>query len=87
MGGVIISNPQAQGLEGVAFTGAQDGVERRFLALREGLEDLEYAMLESAEAMLSAFQRQQAQVALVAAQALRSAPPGDEPVVLQSLLL
>jgi hypothetical protein len=86
MGGVSISDPQAQGLEGVSFSGALDGVERRFIAMREGLEDLEYAMLESAEAMLAAFQRQQAQVALVAARALQSAGPGDGPIVLQSLL-
>lgn len=84
--GVSISNPQAQGLDGVSFTGTLDGVERRFLASREGLEDLEYTALESAEALLAAFQRQQPQVALVAAQALQSAAPGDAPIVLQSLL-
>jgi hypothetical protein len=83
--GVNISDARAQGLEGVAFTGSLDGVQRRFLAAREGLEDLEYTVLETPEAMMEAFQRQQAQVALVAAQAIDSGAAGD-PVLLQSLL-
>ena len=83
--GVSISDARAQGLEGVVFTGSQDGVQRRFLAAREGLEDLEYNVLETAEALMEAFQRQQAQVALVAAKALQEGAPGD-PVLLQSLL-
>lgn len=84
--GVNISDARAQGLEGVVFTGSQDGVQRRFLATREGLEDLEYNVLETAEAMMEAFHRQQAQVALVAAKALQDGTAGD-PVLLQSLLV
>ena len=85
MGGVSIANARAEGLDGVVFTGTLDGAERRFLVAREGLEDLEYTVLESAEALLDAFQRHAPQVALVAAQALQQGAGGD-PVVLQSLL-
>lgn len=74
MGGVSISNPVAQGLEGVSFSGTLDGVQQQFVVAREGLEDLEYTLLESPEAMLQAFHRQQAQVALVAAKAMREGP-------------
>lgn len=85
MAGLTISNAQAQGLEGVSFTGTLGGTDRAFLVPRESLEDLEYAMFETPEAMLEAFGRQHEPVAKAAAHALDSGAGGDR-IVLQSLI-
>jgi len=86
MAGVSISNPVVQRLDGVEFTGTRDGVAQKFLAHREGLEDVDYNQFETAEAMMQAFERHKGQVALVAAKALDSGKGGGPTVVLHSLL-
>lgn len=84
--GVSISAANAQGLEGVAFIATrEDGAAQRCFVAREALEDVEYALFESPQAMLEAFARHQAQVASAADQAL-AAPQRGDPVQLQSLL-
>lgn len=85
MEGVQISNPQAEATQGVRFTGTLAGEAREFLAQREALEDLEYTELETAEALLAAFRKHEAQVARVAARALEAGGAG-QPLLLQSLL-
>jgi hypothetical protein len=86
MSSVSISDARAQGLEGVAFVATAGGVSQQFIVTRESLEDLEYAMLESAEALLQAFKNQQQQVLAVVAKALQQGPTGPAPITLQSLL-
>jgi hypothetical protein len=86
MPSVSISGARAQGLDGVCFTASADGAQQEFMVTRESLEDLEYTMLESAQAMLQAFERQRAQIGLVAAKAMQEGPPGRPVVTLQSLL-
>jgi hypothetical protein len=87
MATVSISNPVALKLEGVEFTGTRAGAEQRFLVPRDGIEDLDYNMLETAEAMLEAFERHKDHIAQVAAKALDSGQGGSGTLVLQSLLL
>ena len=87
MAGVSISNPVAQRLDGVEFTGTRAGVSQRFMVHREGLEDLEYNVFESTEALLQAFDRQKTHIAEVAAKALDAGQGGSGIFVLQSLLL
>lgn len=86
MASLTISNPVAA-LDGVEFTGAQAGVEQKFLVYRDALEDLEYQLFETDEAMMQAFARHRAHIAEVAAKALRDGKGGGKPVLLQSLLL
>jgi hypothetical protein len=86
MPNVSISDAKAQGLEGVSFVAFANGAQQAFLVSREGLEDLEYNLFETAEAMMEAFHRQQAQIELVVAKALHEGPSGGAPIVLHSLL-
>jgi hypothetical protein len=83
--GAVITNPQAQGLEGVRFTASAGGAQQEFVAAREGLEDLAYEMLETEDALLAAFAKHQDQVAAAAEKALQQ-PAQGAPRVLQSLL-
>lgn len=83
MAGISISNPVAQGMDGVAFTGSQDGATRAFLVSREALEDLEYVVFETEQAMLEAFSRHQPGVAEGVAKAFEGTAAGVEPIVLQ----
>jgi hypothetical protein len=83
--GAVISNPRAQGLDGVLFTASANGAQQEFVAAREGLEDLAYEMLETEAAMLAAFARHQDQVAAAAEKALQQ-PAQAAPRVLQSVL-
>lgn len=85
MAGVSISNPVAQKLEGVEFTGACNGAQQRFRVQREDLEDLDYNTFDTAEGLMQAFERHKGHIAEVAA---RSFGPGERPavVVLRSLL-
>lgn len=85
MSGVSISNPVAN-LDGVEFTATRDGVEQRFLAHREGLQDLDYSVFETADACLKAFNRHQGQVANIAGKAMDAGRRDGQTVVLQSLL-
>jgi hypothetical protein len=85
MSGVDISDPVVK-QDGVEFTATRDGVEQRFLAHREGLEDLDYSVFETAGALLKAFNRHQGQIANVAGKALDQGTRRGETVVLQSLL-
>ena len=86
MAGVSISNPVALRLDGVEFTGTRAGVSQRFMVHREGLEDLEYTVFETTEALLQAFDRQKTHIAEVAAKALDAGQGGSGTFVLQSLL-
>lgn len=86
MAGIQISNPTAQGLDGVAFTGVSATASGQFLVTREALEDLEYTMFDNEAAMLEAFVRHQPGVAEGAARALETATAGATTIVLQSLL-
>jgi hypothetical protein len=86
MPNISISNAKAQGLDGVSFVATAGGVEQQFLVAREGREDLEDSMFDTAEAMLEAFHRQLEQISLVAAKALHEGPAGRPTIVLQSLL-
>lgn len=93
MAGISISNPAAQGMDGVSFTGTRDGAQQAFLVAREALEDLEYTVFETPQAMLDAFSRHQQGVAEGAARAMDSAArapdsaaPGGPAIVLQTLL-
>jgi len=87
MASVSISNPVAQRLKGVEFTGTRAGVTQRFMVHREGLEDLEYNVFETTEALLQAFDRHKTHIAAVAAKALDAGQGGSGTLVLQSLLL
>jgi len=84
--GVSISAATAQGLEGVGFiaTRENDAAHRCFVT-REALEDVEYALFDSPQAMLEAFLRHQEQVARAAEHAM-AAPGAGDPLRLQSLL-
>ncbi|HSV36572.1 MAG TPA: DUF1488 family protein [Ramlibacter sp.] len=84
---VSISNPVAHRLEGVEFTGTRGGIAQRFLVPRDGLEDLDYNMLETPAALLEAFGRHQDHIAEVAAKALDGGKGGPAAIVLNSLLL
>ena len=86
MPNVSISDAKAQGLEGVSFRASAHGANQEFLVSREGLEDLEYNLFETAEAMMEAFHRQQEQIALVVAKALHEGAGGQPTIVLHSLL-
>jgi hypothetical protein len=87
MASVSISTPVAQRLDGVEFTGTRAGVAQRFMVHREGLEDLEYNVFETPEALLQAFDRHKTHIAEVAARALDAGQGGSGTLVLQSLLL
>lgn len=84
MAGLTISGAAAQGLEGVSFTGTLDGKVQEFLVPKESLEDVEYNVFETPEAMLEAFGRQHDAVAKAAAQALGAGGAGR--ITLQSLI-
>lgn len=86
MSSVSISDARAQGLEGVAFVATSGAVTQQFVVTRESLEDLEYAMLESADALLQAFKNQQQQVLAVVGKALQQGTASPTPITLQSLL-
>jgi hypothetical protein len=86
MASLSISNP-AVGLDGVEFTGVQGGVEQKFLVYRDALEDLEYQLFETDEALMQAFVRHRAHIAEVAAKALSEGKGGAKTVLLQTLLL
>ena len=87
MASVSISNPVAQRLVGVEFTGTRGGAAQRFMVHREGLEDLEYNVFETTEALMEAFDRHKSHIAEVAAKALDAGQGGNGTLVLQSLLL
>jgi hypothetical protein len=61
-------------------------VEQRFLAHREGLQDLDYSFFETEEALLKAFKRHQGQIANIAGKAMDLGRREGQTVVLQSLL-
>jgi hypothetical protein len=86
MASLSISNP-AVALDGVEFTGVQGGAEQRFLVYRDALEDLEYQLFETDEALMQAFARHRAHIAEVAAKALSEGKGGAKTVLLQTLLL
>jgi len=86
MGSLSISNPVVA-LDGVEFTGAQGGIEQKFLVYRDALEDLEYQLFETDEALMQAFARHRGHIAQVAAKALGEGKGGGKTVLLQSLLL
>lgn len=86
MAGISISNSAAQGMDGISFTGTQEGAQQAFLVPREALEDLEYTVFETPQAMLDAFHRHQQGIAEGAARALNGATPGGPTIVLQTLL-
>lgn len=86
MSSVSITDARAQGLEGVAFVATSGTVTQQFVVTRESLEDLEYAMLESADALLQAFKNQQQQVLAVVGKALQQGTTSATPITLQSLL-
>lgn len=85
MADISISTPEARGLDGVAFTGTRAGTAHSFMVPREALEDVEYNMFDTAEAMLEAFGRQRARVAEEAAKALDGGRTGA-PIVIDSLV-
>ena len=87
MAGVSISNPVAQRMEGVEFTGTRGSVTQRFMVQREGLEDLEYNEFETVAALMEAFDRHKGHIANVAAKALDAGQTSAGTLVLQSLLL
>ncbi len=84
MSGVDITDPVVR-QDGVEFTATRNGVEQRFLAHREGLQDLDYSVFETAAALLKAFNRHQGQIANIAGKALDLGARA-ETIVLQSLL-
>lgn len=84
MAGMTLSNASAQGLDGVVFTGTLGGKTQEFLVPKESLEDVEYNMFETPEAMLEAFGRQQEAVAKAAEQAMGAS--GGARITLQSLI-
>lgn len=86
MGSVSILNPVAA-LDGVEFTGAVGGFQQKFLVYRDALEDLEYKLFETDEAMMLAFSRHRGHIAEVAAKALDEGKGGSKIVLLQTLLL
>jgi hypothetical protein len=86
MGRLSISNPVV-GLDGVEFTGADGGVEQKFVVYRDALEDLEYQLFETDEALMQAFTRHRIHIAEVAANAIAEGKGGGKPVLLQTLLL
>jgi hypothetical protein len=86
MASLSISNPVV-GLDGVEFTGTQDGLAQKFLVYRDALEDLEYQLFETDEALMQAFSRHRGHIAEVAAKALDEGKGGGKTVLLQSLLL
>jgi uncharacterized protein DUF1488 len=85
MSAVSISNRVAKG-DGVEFTATRAGTERKFLAHREALQDLDYSFFETAEALLKAFDRHQGQIAKIAGGVMDEADGGGTTVVLHSLL-
>ena len=76
MADITISGPMAQGLDGVAFTAMRDGVAHSCMVSREVLEDAEYNMYETPQAMLEAFDRLRQRVAEEAARALDAGATG-----------
>jgi hypothetical protein len=86
MAGVSISNPVAT-MDGIEFTGVGAGLTQQFLVHREGLEDLEYEILETGPEMLRVFDRHKGHIAVVAAKALQEGRGGPQLVVLQTLLI
>lgn len=87
MAGVSITSPVAQSLDGVEFTGTRAGVTQKFMVHREGLEDLDYNVFETSDALLQAFERHKDHIADVAGKALDAGQGGNGTLVLQSLLL
>jgi hypothetical protein len=86
MAGVSISNPVAT-MDGIEFIAVGPGVNQKFLVHREGLEDLEYEILETGPEMLKVFDRHKGHIAVVAAKALHEGRGGPSVVVLQTLLI
>jgi uncharacterized protein DUF1488 len=85
MSGISLSNPVAK-VDGVEFTATRGDEERRFLAHREALQDLDYSVFETAEALLKAFDRHQGQIAKIAGGAMDQGDGDGRTVVLHSLL-
>jgi hypothetical protein len=85
MSGVSISNPVVKP-DGVEFTATRGAAEQRFLAHREGLQDLDYSVFETAEALLKAFSRHLGQIANIAGKTMDHGTREGQTVVLQSLL-
>lgn len=86
MGRLSISNPVVA-LDGVEFTGAHGGVEQKFIVYRDALEDLEYQLFETDDALMQAFTRHRLHIAEVAAHAISEGKGGGKTVLLQTLLL
>jgi hypothetical protein len=86
MASLSISNAVA-GLDGIEFTGTAGALQQRFVLYRDGLEDLEYQLFETDEALMKAFLRHKLHIAKVAAKALDEGKAGPRMIVLQSLLL
>jgi hypothetical protein len=85
MSGISISNPVAKE-DGVEFTATRGDAQWKFLAHREALQDLDYSVFETAEALLKAFDRHQGQIAKIAGGAMDQENGGGTTVVLHSLL-
>lgn len=86
MGRLSISNPVVA-LDGVEFIGAHRGIEQKFIVYRDALEDLEYQLFETDEALMQAFTRHRLHIAEVAANAIGQGKGDGRPVLLQTLLL
>jgi len=86
MPSLSISNPAAS-LDGIEFIGTRAGVEQKFIVYRDALEDLEYQLFETDEALMKAFHRHKAHIAQVAAKALDDGRGGAGIVLLQNLML
>lgn len=86
MASLSISNPVAA-LDGIEFTGTAGALEQKFLVYRDALEDLEYKLFETDEALIQAFLRHRGHIARVAAKALDEGRGGPRTVLLQTLLL
>ena len=86
MASLSISNA-VSGLDGIEFTGTAGALQQRFVLYRDGLEDLEYQLFETDEALMQAFLRHKLHIAKVAAKALDEGKAGPRMIVLQSLLL
>ncbi len=86
MASLSISDAVA-GLDGIEFTGTAGALRQRFVLYRDGLEDLEYKLFETDEAMMQAFARHKLHIAKVAAKALDEGKARPGMIVLQTLLL
>ncbi|MDB5872029.1 MAG: hypothetical protein JWQ07_1471 [Ramlibacter sp.] len=86
MASLSISNPVAS-LDGIEFIGTRGGVDQKFVLYRDGLEDLEYKLFETDDALMQAFSRHRSHIAEVAAKALDEGRGGPKIVILENLML